>query len=457
MRQQLAQDIHRPRYHFQPPSNWMNDPNGFIQWDGHYHLFYQYNPFGATWGNMHWGHAVSADLIHWTDLPIAIAPTPGSYDEAGIFSGCAVNKDGVPTIIYTATADHCTIQTQAMATSVDGLITWTKHPNNPIIGTVPPEAGQTRDFRDPFVWKEGDTWYMVLGSRIQDVGGVIFLYRSSDLLHWDYLHPLLIGDIKQDGVIWECPNFFKLGDEWVLIISTHDGHATVTVIYLVGSYENQRFTPVYRGVLDSAALYAPLSTQDERNRRLLFGWLREDRPKEALTEAGWAGVQSIPRVLTLDAEHRLHMTPVPELKAIRGPQQQLTEAGSVNVSAAALDIEAQIVPNGTSGIAVVFAAQTQEKLEILYDAAAQQLIVRETVQGADGTLTTRVKQAPHLAGETLTLRVLVDGSVAEIIADEVTSLTSRLYPSAVADCSVQLVGSGTLDVWEMPSIWQLSQ
>ncbi len=115
------------------------------------------------------------------------------------------------------------------------------------------------------------------------------------------------------------------------------------------------------------------------------------------------------------------------------------------------------MPSGTSGLTVVFAAQTQEKLEILYDAAGQQLIVRETVLGADGALTTRVKQAPHLAGAMLKLRVLVDGSVAEIIADEVTSLTSRVYPSAVAECSVQLVGSGTLDVWEMPSIWQLSQ
>ncbi|MBN8638808.1 MAG: glycoside hydrolase family 32 protein [Anaerolineae bacterium] len=456
-RQQLATDIHRPRYHFLPPSNWMNDPNGFIQWEGQYHLFYQYNPFGATWGNMHWGHAVSTDLIHWTDLPIAIAPTPGSYDEAGIFSGCMVNHNGVPTIFYTATADNCTVQTQAIATSGDGLITWTKHADNPVISAVPALAGQTRDFRDPFVWKDGNWWYMVLGSRIQDVGGVIFLYRSADLHHWEYLHPLLTGDIHQDGVIWECPNFFQLGDEWVLIISTHDGKATATTIYFVGSYENQRFTPVYRGVLDDAVLYAPLSTVDEQQRRVLFGWLREDRSGDEMNRAGWSGVQSIPRVLTLDTQHRVHMVPVPELKAIRGHHQQLTAAGSINVSSAAVDIEAQITGDGTSSLSFVYSSTTQEQINIRYDAAAQQLVTTQTVRGSDGAPVTKVKHTPHSAATTLNLRILVDGSVVEIIADEVTSSTQRVYPSAAGDCSVRLSGSGTADVWEMPSIWQLSQ
>src|SRR5919199_225960 len=96
----LAGDRHRPLYHFLPPSNWMNDPNGLIQWDGQYHLFYQYNPHGPLWGDIHWGHAVSPDLVHWTDLPIALAPD-APYDRDGVFSGCAVDHDGVPTIIYT--------------------------------------------------------------------------------------------------------------------------------------------------------------------------------------------------------------------------------------------------------------------------------------------------------------------------------------------------------------------
>src|ERR687893_1789285 len=104
--ERLSQDPHRPRYHFLPPANWMNDPNGLIQWNGEYHLFYQHNPFGPLWGNMHWGHATSSDLVHWTHQPIALAPTPGSPDEDGCYSGCMVVNGGMPTIIYTGLHGH---------------------------------------------------------------------------------------------------------------------------------------------------------------------------------------------------------------------------------------------------------------------------------------------------------------------------------------------------------------
>jgi len=100
LRQSLAHDPHRPQYHFIAPGNWLNDPNGLIQWDGRYHMFYQYNPRGAFHGTIHWGHAVSDDLVHWTDLPIALAPTPGGHDAEGCWSGCAVDNGGVPTLIY---------------------------------------------------------------------------------------------------------------------------------------------------------------------------------------------------------------------------------------------------------------------------------------------------------------------------------------------------------------------
>src|SRR6476659_8036409 len=100
-RTRLAADQHRPQYHYLPPSNWMNDPNGLIQWRGRYHLFYQYNPNGAVDGTIHWGHAASDDLVHWRGLPIALAPTPGGPDHDGVYSGCALDHDGVPTLMYT--------------------------------------------------------------------------------------------------------------------------------------------------------------------------------------------------------------------------------------------------------------------------------------------------------------------------------------------------------------------
>lgn len=468
VRQQLAADSHRPRYHYQPPSNWMNDPNGIIQWQGQYHLFYQHNPHGPLWGDIHWGHAVSRDLIHWTDLPMALAPTPGSADEAGIFSGCMVNHHGVPTIFYTGTrgARH-EIQTQCMATSPDGLLTWEKYAGNPVVSAVPPESGQTANFRDPFVWQDGDAWYMLLGSQIVDVGGAAFLFRSHNLIDWEYLNPLLVGDLKHNGVVWECPNFFKLGDQWVLIISSHTGSATNNVIYFVGSYENYRFTPTYEGVLEYGELYAPLTMLDDQKRRILFGWIREARSATEQERAGWSGVQSIPRVLTLAKNGQLHMEPVPELAALHGKQHHFANLAlngdtALEVNGLALDITAEFQPeaSGQCGITFAWSSDSAERTDIVYDAAAQHLTVRTVQPEGSGSSSMRVREVRHelAAGEALQLRILLDGSVIEIIANGRTSLTARAYPVQGTHNQVHVTGTkarlNTLDIWEMPSIWQ---
>jgi beta-fructofuranosidase len=467
VRRRFASDPHRPRYHFLPPANWMNDANGVIQWQGKYHLFYQYNPNGPLWGDIHWGHAVSNDLVHWTDLPIALAPTPGGPDEAGCFSGCAVNN-GIPTLIYTGTrGTRHEIQTQCLATSQDGLLTWQKYARNPVLWEVPEEAGQTCDFRDPFVWREGSSWYMVIGSRIKDVGGVVFLYRSDNLLNWEYLNPLLAGNISRNGAIWECPNFFKLGGQWVLIISAHAGTKTGTVHYFVGDYDQHRFTPTYEGVLDYGCLYAPLTMVDDQNRRLLFGWLREERPTADQQQAGWSGVQSIPRVLTLDKRGRLTMVPIPELESIRGIHHhyssvEFSDGVELHVTGPALDImaEFELEAGGHCGIILAFSPDAAERAEIVYVASDQRLVVRRVPPENSQALTTDTWEVPHeqAAKDPLRLRILLDGSVLEVLADNRTSLTSRVYPSRAGSCSVRLRGTKArlcaLDIWEMQSIWQ---
>ena len=126
-RRRYACDPHRPQYHFTAPANWLNDPNGLIQWQGQYHLFYQHNPHAPVHGSIHWGHAVSDDLVHWRDLPIALAPTPGGPDAHGCWSGCAVDDNGLPTLVYTGVAP----QAVSIATSADGLLTWDKWADSP--------------------------------------------------------------------------------------------------------------------------------------------------------------------------------------------------------------------------------------------------------------------------------------------------------------------------------------
>ena len=468
IRKRLSGDFHRPTYHFLPPSNWMNDPNGAIHWKGQYHIFYQHNPFGPLWGNMHWAHATSPDLIHWQDQPIAIAPTPGSYDESGIFSGCMVNDNGKPVAFYTATkGEHCEIQTQAVAFGSDDLLQWQKHPGNPVVAQVPAESHQNRDFRDPFVWKEADAWYMVIGSRIQDVGGAIFLYRSQDLLNWEYLNPLLVGDINRNGVIWECPNFFKLGDKWVLIISAHLGKTTGSVLYFVGKYENYRFTPEHEGVLDYDVLYAPLSFVDGQNRRVMYGWLRESRNDAEMKRAGWSGVQAIPRILSLDSAGRLVMQPVPELNTLRGQRtrlaaQPLNGNVSLNLHSLALDISAEfaVAAGGNCGLALACSPDGKERFEVVYDASRNVLISRRVMADLNHSVLVQSRELPHAldAGETLQLRVLLDGSVVEIIANGRTSITNRIYPNSAEHNGVQVLGAQaelkSLEVYEMSSIWQ---
>ena len=183
----------------------MNDPNGLIQWQGRFHLLYQYNPFAAVWGDMHWGHAVSDDLVHWRDLPIALAPSPGTVDEYGVFSGCAVDADGVPTVLYTGVRNppgQPRTERPCLATSRDDdLVTWDKHPGNPVIASPPPGLDVV-GFRDHGVWREDGTWYQVIGSGIRDVGGTVLLYRSRDLVHWEYVHQIATGDRADTGDIW---------------------------------------------------------------------------------------------------------------------------------------------------------------------------------------------------------------------------------------------------------------
>jgi beta-fructofuranosidase len=306
----LQGDRHRPVYHFLPPANWMNDPNGLIFWEGQYHLFYQYNPNGAFWGSMHWGHAASPDMLRWRDLPLALAPTAGGPDKDGVFSGCAVTHNGVPTLVFTGTNP----EVQCLASSRDGLLTWEKFKGNPVISGPPPGLEVT-GFRDPCVWKEGAEWLMALGSGIKNVGGAVLLYSSTDLVHWKYLHPLAQGEASKTGTMWECPNFFPLGKKHCLVVSPIPFGKS---IYFVGRYENRKFIPEREGVVDAGGhYYAPQTFLNGTKQRIIFGWSWEGRSDKAQRASGWAGVQSLPRVLTLGPSGDLETRPIPELSALR--------------------------------------------------------------------------------------------------------------------------------------------
>ena len=459
----LARDIHRPIYHFSAPASWMNDPNGVIHWGGKYHLFYQYHPESPRFGLAYWGHAESEDAIHWQDLPVALSPTPGGPDATGCRSGCVVDNDGVPTAVYTGVGPKgYGQQSQCIATSQDGLLSWEKYSGNPILSEIPAIANQSYDLRDPMIWREGDTWYMLLASRIYPVGGSVFLYRSSDLIQWEFLHPLLTGSVAKDGGVWECPCFFPLGDKWVLIVAGKGGKIPFTVFYFIGDYVDQQFTPETSGILDHAYFYAPLTMEDAQGRRLLWGWLREGRSEESHVAAGWAGCHSIPRELTL-RNGQLHMAPVPELNRLRGSGTVISDirlTGDdhiLEIHGLALDMEVEFNAEGTVGLAVACAPDGSEQTRISYNPDNQLLSVNRERSSLGQEHETFADEAPHelaSGNESLQLRILLDGSVLEIIANGRTSICSRIYPSRADSQGLRLFGTGqvkTLSVWQMRS------
>jgi len=309
-RRQKIDDPLRPSFHFTAPQNWLNDPNGIIQWKGKYHLFYQHNPEKPEWGLIHWGHAVSDDLVHWEDMPIALTLTPGAYDERGVWSGCMVNDNGVATILYTgARGGVYEDQTVCIATSTDDdLHTWTKYENNPLKMEMPADLTYA-GFRDPYVWKQDGMWKMVIGAGAKDGAEAVLLYEGETLYDWRYIEPLYIND-EQNEHIYECPNFFKLGEKWVLMISRME---TSHVEYFVGLFWNNHFIVETHGYLGNHPLYAPLTFEDDKGRRILIGWLQENRSESDPRPEHWAGVMTVPMELMLLENNQLAATPIREI------------------------------------------------------------------------------------------------------------------------------------------------
>jgi beta-fructofuranosidase len=464
-RDRLASDPHRPQYHFLPPANWMNDPNGLIQWRGQYHMFYQYNPVAARFGTMLWGHAISDDLVRWRDLPIALSPSPDAPDADGCWSGYIVDDSGVPTMIYTGL--RRLVQRPCLATSADDLLTWTKYAENPLIAAPPPEMDQI-DFRDHCVWKEDGIWYQVIGSSVPSVGGAVLLYRSRNLRDWEYLHPLCAGDKHETGTIWECPDFFPLGEKHVLVISPIPLRKA---IYLIGTYAEQRFTPERIGEIDIGGhFYAPQTLRDDQGRRIMFGWLWEGRSLEAHEAAGWAGVMSLPRVLSLRSDGWIGFEPAPELTALRGAHRRWESIpiGSAEyvlpeIQGNCLEITAELAPGDAAvcGVDVLRSPDGAEYTRIVYDRARRRLEIdrRHSSSNAEDQHNVQGGDLELSDGEPLRLQIFVDRSVVEVFANGWVCATSRVYPTRPASLGVALfaedggIEARSVDVWEIDSIW----
>ena len=460
----LAQDPMRPQFHLLPASNWMNDPNGPIYFNGRYHMFCQYNPHAAVWGDMSWYHSISPDMIHWTHLPIAFTPTPGGPDAYGCFSGSAISVGNRVYVVYTGTVEStpekATIrdgqnkiqESQCLAWSDDPeLIHWTKDPT-PIV-PLPPPGMKITGFRDPSAWKQGDCYYMTIGSGIAKVGGCVLLYRSKDMKNWEYMHPIATGawSGKQtanpcdDGEMWECPELFALDGAHVLIYSTEG-----KVFWQSGKLDSKTmlFHPTKTGLLDLGAFYAPKTQLDAHGRRILWGWIPERRPDAELIAAGWAGIMSLPRILHLDQDGTLQMQILPALATLRSTSTVLHSKSGNAVEFTLQKASGEVLctaPRQTKAFQFVMQSSidNSELLHIAYDPAKHAFLIEG-------------KEVALGPADTPQLHAFVDGSVIEVILSRRAGYTRRFYYSKakVPDIKVRILGGTRIaaSAWKIDPI-----
>ncbi len=480
----------RPQYHFTPPQNFMNDPNGTVFYKGEYHLFYQHNPEGNVWGHMSWGHAVSGDMVHWRNLPVAIPEVPGQYMA---YSGSAVvdwhNSSGlcrnsVPQdqscLVAVYTAARHDRENQNIAYSNDRGRTWTNYPGNPVADLDAP------DFRDPNVfWYEPQRkWVMV--AVLADQRRVVIL-DSPDLKSWS--RRSTFGPAGDSEGQWECPALFELQVEgtnekrWVLIINRNPGAPAggTGVRYLIGGFDGSEFTPESPEKAPMWAdwgkdFYATNTWNDmprSDGRRAWIGWFSNWRYANAEPTVLWRGAQSIPRALILRRYAdglRLVQRPIRELQGLRRRQwsmvnaslekanQKIRKAG-VKGEVYELEFEFQPAPAGEMGIRL--RKNGNEETLVGFDASRSEVFIDRIHSGeVDFSKDFPGRYSARLESHfTVKLHIFVDRSSVELFAnDGERVLSDRIYPHPGSN-QIELYGDRggrvlSLKMWELSSIWK---
>ncbi len=488
---QRYKEKHRPQFHISPEEKWMNDPNGMVFFNDEYHLFYQYHPFGTTWGPMHWGHAISKDLIHWEQLPIALYP-----DEHGaIFSGSAVvdwnNTSGFfqdePGIvaIYTSADNYPDSdrprQRQSLAYSKDNGRTWTKYEGNPVLSDV-----SITDYRDPKVFWHHEThkWVMVLAT-----GQTVTIYKSANLKEWEFASEFGYQAGSHEGV-WECPDLFPLpvdGDEdnqkWVMFVSIGDnpefkeGSRTQ---YFIGDFDGTTFVNENP---DKTVLwldygrdnYAAVSWSDlpaNDGRRIYIGWMSNWRYANQVPTEEWRSAMTLPRELSLtssEAGVRLVQKVVSELDSIRNGsevyQNLMIESNlpvTFNLFSSLMEVKLEFEMQSSLSFGLALQNSEDEKTVIRYDVEKEQLSVDRNQAGDNHfskSFATVQEASVKMENNRINLQILIDASSAEVFVNNgKVAFTSLIFPNKPYEQIVLFSEEGntmvsSLKLTELDSIW----
>lgn len=464
----------RPEFHLTAHVGWMNDPNGFSFYKGEYHLFYQYHPYDLHWGPMHWGHAVSKDLLHWRYLPVALAPDT-DCDRDGCFSGSSVVlPDNRHLLIYTGVSketqpDGSTrdIQTQCLAIG-DG-IDYEKYPSNPVLDQKDlPENASRFDFRDPKIWQKSDGSYRcVVGNCTTKGDGQILLFSSQDGWHWKY-EKVLVANQERFGKMWECPDFFALDGKQVLITSPQDMlpqefeyHNGGGTLCLIGTYDEKTdtFTEEYNQAVDYGIdFYAPQTMLAPDGRRIMIGWMQNwDTCNLHSSVQPWFGQMSLPRELSIK-NGRLIQKPIHELEDLRGEEtryENIKVADTIRldgIKGRKIDMELSVRPADEQNIyrkfAVRFAQDDKYQTSISFRPYESIVKIDRKFSGSRRAIIHQCQSLVREDGGKIKLRIILDRfSVEVFVNDGEQVLTATMYTDLTAEgISFYADGVVTMDV-----------
>ncbi len=468
-----ANDIHRPHYHAMPASAWTNEPHGLVYQNGLWHLFFQKNANGPYWSNLNWGHLTSKNLISWNEQKPVLTPKE-NYDKEGCWSGTIVLDDkGVPTIIYTgvdgASAHICS------ATSSGDMSVFQKLINNPLI-QHPPVGQSFRDFRDPYIWKENNLWYMIVGSGINSSGsgGTVILYKSTDLVAWEYIKLLRVGHPADDdaGVFWEMPLFVKFPDNRriLLVNKTPDGTTPAKMLYWTGTFQDEVFTSSTtkpQQLEQDLGHLSPSVNTDANGRVIAMGIIPDNVNATFQKEKGYAHTYSLPREWSLSKSGNLKQKPIVELEKLRGKNYNYK---NLNVGTnqtnfltqgkgRQIEIRAKIATQNAArmGFVIAQSADGSEKTSVYYDFISNYLTVDRNNSSTNQSVPRGQMGLPYAVnqGDTLDLHIFLDGSVLEVFLNEDIVISTHIFPAGAQSIGVDAFSQGgtanflNTDVWIM--------
>ncbi|MDL2205297.1 glycoside hydrolase family 32 protein [Eubacteriales bacterium OttesenSCG-928-N13] len=427
---------HKPSYHFRPNSQWINDPNGPIYFDGQYHLFYQYNPTGWEWGNLHWGHAVSHDLVHWDHLAPALTPDKARGEHL-CFSGCAYEHHGSVELFYTSIGNygsgprgHVDGAQQWIATTHD-MRTWTQIPENPVLSTEG-ERAQGRfltHWRDPYVFRHRGETLMAIAGNLDGWRAAIHLYSSEDMRNWTYKGLFFSEGVR---VTYECPNVIPFGDKLALIYTQLED----CVRYAVGTMnEDYTLNVIRHGEEIDRGCYCATNVFDAPDgRRIMWAWLREDDRGNIITDGDWQGAIALPRQVSLTADNRLAFRVADELRLLRGDMESkkfkaFSGRHEFDTHSGACEIEVEVDSLGEFQLNVLGARDLSETTRIHISPNAKTLRIARGASSLLGEMNKSDIFGRFGAYEgPLRLRAFVDHSILEVFINDEWAYAARVYP-----------------------------